>query len=239
MHRTRALDLESLVVKIGEEVWCLKSDIVILNNDGGLYEAANLALIGSLLNTKLPGPRGLRPIVLHHLPIAVTFGFLDFTKSPKFDRSQPYPQPICFTDPTYLETLALDGLLTIYANAQGEICAIHKNGGVSLSAFVFPTQTDSHINTAISYALEIAKDWHISLMKQMGDSAPPSLANVIPLYGKDHEDYQDNADPNDEEAIKEEVLNEFKREAYKESKEEANIEEEDEDVDPTVLALFS
>lgn len=246
LHRTRALDLESLVLKIGEEVWCLKSDIVVLNNDGGLYEAANLALIGSLLFTKLPGPRGPRPVVLHHLPIAVTFGYLNTSKSIKFDRSRPYPQPICFADPTYLESLALDGFLTIFANAQGEICAIHKNGGVPLSTFVFPAQSDSHVNIAIEHALQVAKQWHVSLMKQMGELAPPSLANIIPLHEKEEEKSTEHMDI---ESIEQSVLDDFRKVGNRELKEDVastkyeetapNNFDEDEEIDPSVLAFFS
>lgn len=234
LHRTRALDLESLVLRIGEEVWCLKSDIIILNNDGGLYEAANLALIGSLLSTKLPGPRGPRPIVLHHLPIAVTFGYLDFHKFPRPARLQPYPQPLCFADPTYLETLALDGIVNIYANAQGEICAIHKNGGIPLSTLVFPPNPDSHINIAIEYALQVAKIWHKSLMKQMGNRAPPSLANIVPL--EDEVEEETPIIPNNEnpQEIERKVIEEFREEAASDK-----YEEEDEGINPALLSLFS
>lgn len=240
LHRTRALDLESLVIKIGEQVWCLKSDIVILNNDGGLFEAANLALIGSLLNTKLPGPRGPRPIVLHHLPIAVTFGYLNLSRLSRSERPNSYSHPICFTDPTYLETLALDGFITIFANAQGEICAIHKNGGVPVSPFVFTSQADSNLNIT-EYALQIAKDWHVALMLSMGDAAPPSLAKIVPLHKSDSDEKTQSIEIVDEEQAVKIVTNEFRKEANRESKEEAalNNSEEDEEIDPSVLAFFN
>ncbi|OHT08245.1 nucleolar autoantigen-like protein [Tritrichomonas foetus] len=234
LHRTRALDLESLVIKIGEQVWCLKSDIVILNNDGGLFEAVNLAVIGSLLHTKLPGPRGPRPIVLHHLPIAVTFGYLNLNRMPGVDRNQPYIQPLCFVDPTYLETLALDGLLTIFSNAQGEICAIHKNDGIPLSSFVFPSQTDSHINMAIEISLAVAKKWHSALMHQMGKNAPPSLAKLgeEPVKSQTEESSQIEAQTSktDIKEIENEVLQEFR---------EVAEEEENEEISPDLLDLFS
>lgn len=243
LHRTRALDLESLVIKIGEKVWCLKSDIVILNNDGGLFEACNLALIGSLLCTKLPGPRGPRPLVLHHIPIGVTFGYLNRSKIGSADTRAPYPQPLCIADPTYLESAVLHGILNIFVNAQGEICALHKNGGVPLSNFVFPTQSDTHINIAIEIALKIAKNWHARLMMQLGSSAPSSLANLVTIENlEENEDFfghpqqvpvketEEKDEDKTEEQIIQEVQDEFRKEADLEEIEEVN---------PLLLSLFS
>ena len=237
LHRTRALDLESLVVRIGEQVWRLRSEIVILDNDGGLFEAVNMAVIGSLLHTMLPGSRGLRPIVLHHLPFAVSFGFLDYSKLPSFDRNQSYTQPLCVVDPTFQESVALNGMLTVFVNAQNEICAIHKNGGVSLSSFIFPFQSDTHVNMAIETALKIAKKWHLSLMQQMGKNAPPSLAKLV--LPTDFETDKDQEPQKQTELniqnIEEEVRNEFKQEA------EATKDDEDESemINPALLSLFS
>ncbi|KAH0794400.1 exosome complex component RRP45A isoform X1 [Histomonas meleagridis] len=206
LHHTRALDLESLVIKIGELVWNLKSDIVIQNNDGGLIEACHLALVSSLLSTKLPGPRGLRAIVIHHLPIAITFGFLE--------------AHLIFVDPTLKESSVLKGFLTIFANAQGEICAIHKNGGLPVRQNV--------IDIAVDKAFEIVRLWHAELMKQMGPNAPPLLKQII---SQKSEEIMET--PKTEEEIQREVVEEFQ-----EAAKEEDYEDEDEEVDPSLLSLL-
>jgi exosome complex RNA-binding protein Rrp42 (RNase PH superfamily) len=157
LHRTRALDLESLVVKLGELVWALRSDITILNNDGGLLPAMQLALVGSLLATKLPGPRGRRAVALHHLPIAVSFGFLE--------------NFFWFVDPTAIETALFQGIITIFVNVSGEVCGVHKIGGAGV-----PPQL---IDQLLSIGMDVADVWHREILEQMGAEAPQMLKNLV------------------------------------------------------------
>jgi exosome complex component RRP45 len=157
LHRTRALDLESLVIRIGELVWSLKSEIVILNNDGGLIAACHLALVSSLLSTKLPGPRGPRPLILHHLPLAVTYSFMETF----------YP----YCDPTLLESAVLAGSLTIFVNVQNEVCGLYKSGGQPLPAVL--------VDQLIDAAVDVVNLWHRELMAQMGENAPQPLVNMV------------------------------------------------------------
>lgn len=206
LHKTRALDLESLVIKIGEEVYSLKSDIVIQNDDGGLMEAMHLAILASLLSTKLPGPRGPRPLVLHHLPIAVTFGYLE--------------NYFVITDPTYTESAALSGELTIFANAQNEVCGIHKNGGVGLPAALMEQLIDT--------SMDIAKFWHKELMDQMGPAAPQMLKNMVSCA-------QPKKEAESLPELQKQIIEEMK--GVDESQEEG-MEEDQEELDPSILALF-
>lgn len=157
LHRTKAIDLESLVIKMGTLVWCLRSEITIIDNDGGLIEAMNLAMLSSLLSLKLPGPRGPRPLIIHHLPFAITFGV--------------YSQHILFADPTFLETAALEGTVTFFANASGHICGMHKNGG-----FPLPSHIIDHL---IDVTLDTVKEWHSRLMDLLGPNAPTMLASLV------------------------------------------------------------
>ena len=156
IKKNNALDIESLVITMGKIVWDLRAEIVILENDGGLYEAMTLSVICALLATKLPSTRKPRPLVMHHLPIPITFAFIN--------------QQLMFVDPTVIEASACDGFMTIFSNAQGEICSIHKNGGVPLT---FNTMTQ-----CVDIALDGAKLWHKAIMEQMGDDAPPLLKKL-------------------------------------------------------------
>lgn len=153
IKKNNALDVESLVITMGKLVWDIRAELVILENDGGLFEAMTLAVTIALLYTKLPGPRGPKPIVMHHLPIPTTFAFIG--------------KDVMIVDPTVVEASACDGFMSIFANAQSEICCIRKSGGVPISSIV--------MGNCINIALDNTKKWHKSIMDQMGDFAPPLL----------------------------------------------------------------
>jgi hypothetical protein len=120
-------------------------------------EAIILALTSSLLVTKLPGPRGPRPVVLRHLPLAVSFGFLeDFA---------------VFCDPALLESLVMKGYVTIFANVQQEICGIYKSGGDGIPPPL--------IDRMIDLAFDIVLKWHSDLVDQLGSNAPLMLREAV------------------------------------------------------------
>jgi exosome complex component RRP45 len=173
LHRTRALDLESLVVKLGESVWSLRSDLTIVNNDGGLLPAFQLALLGSLMATKLPGPRGPRPVILHHLPIAVSFGYLDSLS--------------WFVDPTAMETAVFQGVVTIFLSITGEVCALYKIGGGGIPPAL--------IDQLLEMGMDIAVAWHREMMEQMGADAPPMLKNLVKWVEKPKKEVARNEEP--------------------------------------------
>jgi exosome complex component RRP45 len=199
LHRTRALDLESLVLKLGESVWALRSDLTIVNNDGGLLPALQLALLGSLMATKLPGPRGLRAVVLHHLPIAVSFGYLDGLS--------------CFVDPTALETAVCQGVVTLFLNVSGEICALYKIGGGGIPPAL--------IEQLLALGMDIAVAWHGEIMEQMGADAPPMLKNLVKRVERPVKEAARDGEP-----------------AVVEPETEAEEEEQFENLPPSLLALF-
>ena len=189
IKKNNALDIESLVIKMGQLVWDLRAEIVILENDGGLYEAMTFAVIIALLSTKLPSTREPKPLVMHHLPIPVTFAFLD--------------DHFYFLDPTVIEAAACNGFMTIFADAQGEICAIHKNGGVPISSTIMAE--------CIDIAMDVSKYWHKSIMDQMGDDAPPLLKNLTQWRDENEE----IVEIIDEEKLEENVHGDASREEEK------------------------
>lgn len=54
IREVRAVDLESLVIRVGEKAWNLWVDIYVLDYDGNLYDASMLAAMAALAVTKLP-----------------------------------------------------------------------------------------------------------------------------------------------------------------------------------------
>ncbi|XP_010519765.1 PREDICTED: exosome complex component RRP45A-like isoform X2 [Tarenaya hassleriana] len=141
LRESRAVDTESLCVLSGKLAWAVRIDLHILDNGGNLVDAANIAALAALLTFRRPectlgGENGQEviihepeereplPLIIHHLPIAFTFGF--------FSEGN-----ILVMDPTYIEEAVMGGRMTVTVNANGDICAIQKPGeGVSQSVIL-------------------------------------------------------------------------------------------------------
>ncbi|KAK4268846.1 hypothetical protein QN277_022078 [Acacia crassicarpa] len=133
LRESRAVDTESLGVLSGKLVWAIRIDIHILDNGGNLVDAANIAALAALLTFRRPectlgGEDGQQvdvhppevreplPLTIHHLPIAVTFGFFS-------------NENIMVIDPTHHEESVMTGRMTATLNANGDVCAVQKAGG--------------------------------------------------------------------------------------------------------------
>ncbi|KAK7406029.1 hypothetical protein VNO78_07644 [Psophocarpus tetragonolobus] len=140
LRESRAIDTESLCVLSGKLVWALRLDIHILDNAGNLVDAANIAALSSLLTFRRPecslaGDDGQEvvvhppeerdpiPLIIHHLPIAVSFGFFSNDN-------------LLVIDPTHLEESVMTGRMTATLNSNGDVCAIQKAGGEAVSQSV-------------------------------------------------------------------------------------------------------
>ncbi|GAB2229243.1 hypothetical protein Droror1_Dr00023381 [Drosera rotundifolia] len=136
LRESKAVDTESLCVLAGKLVWSIRIDLHIIDNGGNLVDAANIAALAALLTFRrpecslggedgqeliihLPEAREPLPLIIHHLPIAVTFGF--------FDEGN-----IAIIDPNYHEEAVMKGRMTVTVNANGDVCAIQKAGGVGI-----------------------------------------------------------------------------------------------------------
>ncbi|KAJ4845981.1 Exosome complex component rrp45b [Turnera subulata] len=133
LRESRAVDTESLCVLAGRLAWAIRIDLHIIDNAGNLVDAANIAALAALLTFRRPectlgGDDGREviihkpeereplPLIIHHLPIAVTFAF--FGSEGKM-----------VVDPTHNEEDVVGARMTVTANANGDICAIQKAGG--------------------------------------------------------------------------------------------------------------
>ncbi|KAF8092392.1 hypothetical protein N665_0415s0012 [Sinapis alba] len=142
LRESRAVDTESLCVLAGKKVWSVRIDLHILDNGGNLVDAANIAALAALMTFRRPDctvggensqeviihsleEREPLPLIIHHLPIAFTFGF--------FNKGN-----IVVMDPTYVEEEVMCGRMTVTVNANGDICAIQKTGeeGVNQSVIL-------------------------------------------------------------------------------------------------------
>ncbi|MFQ6623756.1 hypothetical protein Gotur_004369 [Gossypium turneri] len=136
LRESRAVDTESLCIVAGKLVWAIRIDILILDNGGNLVDAANIAALAALMTFRRPEcslggedgqeviihPPEMRdplPLIVHHLPIAITFGFF-------------IDENVVVIDPILNEEVVMAGRMIATVNANGDICAIQKAGeGVS------------------------------------------------------------------------------------------------------------
>lgn len=149
IRECRALDTEALAVVAGEKVWAIACTVHVVDHGGNLVDCVSLAAIAALLHYRRPevavsssgggssGSSGSSatvysvdehaavPLSLHHLPISVSFCFLE----PAAGKDAP----VIFMDPTDREERVTDGRLTFTFNSFRELCAVHKIGGAALS----------------------------------------------------------------------------------------------------------
>jgi exosome complex component RRP45 len=136
LRESRAVDMESLCVIAGKLVWAIRIDLHILDNGGNLVDAANIAALAALSTFRRPectlgGENGQEviihppevreplPLVIHHFPIAVTFGFFG-------------DENIVVIDPTHKEESVMGGRMIATLNTNGDVCAIQKAGRVGV-----------------------------------------------------------------------------------------------------------
>ena len=54
IRESKAIDFKKLCIKVGEKVWLVLIDIYAINDDGNMQDAASLAALVALANTKMP-----------------------------------------------------------------------------------------------------------------------------------------------------------------------------------------
>lgn len=136
LRESRAVDTESLCVLAGKLVWSIRVDLHIIDNGGNLVDASNIAALAALLTFRRPEctlggedgqevivhPPEVReplPLIVHHLPIAVTYAFFG-------DENH------VAIDPTHNEEAVMGGRMTATLNTNGDVCAIQKAGRVGV-----------------------------------------------------------------------------------------------------------
>ncbi len=145
IREAKAIDLKKLCIKPGEKAWFVIVDIITINDDGNLFDAAGLAVLAALKSTRFP----------HVDPET---GAIDYKK--KTDKALPLVKealPVTIykvngqllVDPTVEEEEAYDARLTIASDAHGTISALQKGGEWPL--------TTEEISSMIDLALDKAQ----------------------------------------------------------------------------------
>jgi exosome complex component RRP45 len=155
VRETGAVDVESLCVLAGRRVWHVRCDVHVIDHCGNIAGAASLAAAAALLSFRRPeatvDPQTQRvvihpadarepvPLALHHLPVAVTFGF--FAES----------EGLVVMDPSVREEAVLGSDLIVVLNAHDELCALRKGGGCAVD----PAETTRCVRVAADAAKDI------------------------------------------------------------------------------------
>ena len=124
----KAIDTKELCVDAGEKAWFVSVDICPINADGNLFDAASVAAIAALKDTKFP---------------EMEDGVVNYKK--KSDKALPMKSvPLSVTihkingkfliDPTQEEEKASELRLTIGVKEDGELCSMQKGGTLPFTA---------------------------------------------------------------------------------------------------------
>jgi len=121
IRESHAIDMEKLVFVAGEKVWINFIDIHMINHQGNLLDAAALAAVAAILNTKIPKMEGEnilrgeyeKELPISHVPITITVGKVGDS---------------FIVDPNLQEEKILDSKLSIAIREDNTICALQKQG---------------------------------------------------------------------------------------------------------------
>lgn len=133
LKKSRAIDTEGLCILAGSQVWSIRLDIHVLDDEGNVLDCACLAAIAALMHFRRPDvtvsgeqvtvhdieERNPVPLSVLFVPVCVSFGF--------FDNGE-----LLVTDPALLESLLSESTLTFTLNVHNEICVLQKSGGIPL-----------------------------------------------------------------------------------------------------------
>ena len=125
IRESKCIEMEKLAID-AEKVWSIFIDIHIINHRGNLIDAAAIAAVAALHNTKIPkieNEKILRGDYQGKLPVV----------------AKPVTVTVCkfgdkiFLDPVLEEEQVLDSKLSIAFREDGYICAIQKQGSGSIN----------------------------------------------------------------------------------------------------------
>ncbi len=151
IRESKAIDLKTLVIQKGKKVQVVYVDIYVLDHDGNLIDAAAMAALAALINSKVSKMEvkgdevvlkpGHHALPLNNYPVSVTFAKVDKT---------------LIVDPSLEEEQVMNARLTVTIEKNGNLCAIQKGG---LYGF-----TTDELKKAVHLAVEKATENRAKIM---------------------------------------------------------------------------
>ncbi|MBD3318875.1 exosome complex protein Rrp42 [Candidatus Woesearchaeota archaeon] len=142
IRESKAIDQKALCIKVAEKVWSVMVDVVTVNADGNLLDAAGLGALAALKVARFPKYENdiidymthtdkKVPLVREPLPVTV-FKIGEYL----------------LVDPLPIEEQLADARLTITVTGDNTICALQKGGEVPLSSEDILSMTDIALKIA-------------------------------------------------------------------------------------------
>ncbi len=146
IRESKAIDLKKLCVQPGKKVFVVFVDIYILDHDGNLIDAAGMAALGALINSKMHEfevkdnelvlKDKMMPLPMQDYPVPIT--------SVKIDGS-------IVLDPCLEEEQVISCRLTVTTGKDDRICAMQKGGLGVLN----PDEVKQIVSTAINKSRDL------------------------------------------------------------------------------------
>lgn len=145
IRESKCIDFKKLCIEKGEKCWMILIDIYPLNNDGNLFDAAALAALAALKDTKFPEFDGKKidyskktnkSLPLLHIPVSCTVR--------KIGNS-------IFVDPLPSEELVTEVRLTVGVMEDGKLCSMQKGDDLGLTI----DEVDKMVELAIKKSKEL------------------------------------------------------------------------------------
>jgi exosome complex component RRP42 len=128
IRESHLIDFKGLCIEEGEKSWTVLIDIITMNADGNLFDAASLGVIIALKNAKFPKVEGDK---VNYKELTKTS--LPLTKKDPISITVYKINKTFLVDPSLEEEKVVDARLTAAITSDGAICAMQKGGVQPLS----------------------------------------------------------------------------------------------------------
>jgi len=147
IRESKAIDNKKLCIEKSEKAWFVNIDIMTINNDGNLLDAAAIGALAALKDTKFPEYDGT---TINYKK--KTNKILPLNKEPTSITVYKIGKAF-IVDPSVDEEKVYDARLTVASTPDGKICALQKGGDAPLTT----EEIDEMVGIAIEKSKEIRK----------------------------------------------------------------------------------
>jgi len=129
IRESEMVELEKLCIEKGKKVWMVFIDLHIIDYDGNLFDAATLAVLAALMDTKIPVAKYENDEIIIDEESTIDLPLKDKAYMCTFVKIGNK----LVLDPILEEEAILDARLSIGITESGQICAMQKGGAHPLS----------------------------------------------------------------------------------------------------------